>query len=75
MQTYIKLLTFMYNTIEVTRKAIAANAVYLLSIASMVLPLFFPKNVSAPPAIIPDNPADLPDCNNTITIMETAKIM
>ena len=49
----------------------AANDVYLPSNASIVLPLFFPKKVSAPPEIAPDNPADLPDCNKTITIIDT----
>lgn len=41
----------------------------------MVLPLFLPKNVSAPPAIEPDNPADFPDCINTITIIDKAIII
>lgn len=57
---------------EVTRKAMAANEVYLLSSASNVLPLFLPKKVSAPPAMEPDKPACLPDCNNTITIIDNA---
>ena len=56
--------------IDVTRKAMEANEVYLLSIASIVRPLLFPKNVSAPPAIVPDMPADLPDCSSTVTIMD-----
>ena len=53
----------------------AATAVYLVSIASIVRPLFLPKNVSAPPAIDPERPACLPYCNNTIIIIEMANIM
>ena len=60
---------------DVTRNIIAATDVYLLSKASMVLPLFFPKKVSAPPAIEPDNPAVFPDCSNTITIIDKANII
>jgi hypothetical protein len=56
----------------VIRNAIAAIEVYLLKIASIVLPLFFPKNVSAPPAMEPDRPADLPDWRSTITVREIA---
>lgn len=67
------LLIIICNTIEVTRKAIAAKAVSLLSIASIVLPLFLPKKVSAPPAIEPERPACLPDCKRTTTIMKSAK--
>lgn len=63
------------SIIEVTRNPIAANAVYLLNIALIVRPLFLPKNVSAPPAIEPLSPADLPDCNNTISIIERANII
>jgi len=63
------------NTIDVTRNMIAATDVYLLNRASIVLPLFFPKNVSAPPAIEPDNPADFPDCKRTIMIMESENII
>jgi hypothetical protein len=61
-----------YSTMDVIRKAMAANAVYLLSMASMVLPLFLPKKVSAPPAMDPDSPADFPDCSNTKTMIEIA---
>jgi len=60
----------MKSIIDVIRNAIAAKDVYLLNMASIVLPLFFPKNVSAPPAIAPDNPADLPDWSSTITIID-----
>ena len=56
--------------IDVIRNAIEANDVYLLSIASMVRPLLFPKKVSAPPAIVPEMPADFPDCNNTVMIID-----
>jgi len=59
---------------EVMRKAIAAKDVYLLKIASIVLPLFFPKNVSAPPATEPESPAVLPDWSKTITIMDNENI-
>jgi hypothetical protein len=58
------------KAIQVIKNPMAATAVYLLSSASMVLPLFLPKNVSAPPAIEPDSPACLPDCSNTITIID-----
>lgn len=54
---------------------IAAIDVYLLNKASSVLPLFFPKKVSAPPAIAPDSPADLPDWNRTITMMDSENII
>jgi len=64
-----------YRTNDVMRKDIAANDVYLLSIASMVLPLCFPKKVSAPPAMDPERPAVLPDWSRTITIIETANNM
>jgi hypothetical protein len=58
---------------DVIRNAIAANDVYLLNMASIVLPLLFPKNVSAPPAIVPDIPADFPDWRSTITIIDNEK--
>ena len=60
----------MKRMIDVTRNAMDANDVYLLSMASMVRPLLFPKNVSAPPAMVPEIPADLPDCNSTVMMME-----
>jgi len=50
-----------YSIIDVTIKPIAIYVVYFDSIASMVLPLFLPKKVSAPPAILPERPAALPD--------------
>lgn len=62
-----------YKTIDVIRKAIAANVVNLESIASIVLPLFLPKKVSAPPVILPVSPALLPDWSKTITIIANAK--
>jgi len=49
--------------------------VYLFNIASIVLPLFLPKKVSAPPAMEPDSPCDFPDCINTITIIDKAIII
>jgi hypothetical protein len=61
--------------IEVTINMIAATDVYLLKIASIVLPLFFPKNVSAPPAIEPESPADLPDCSKIIIMMDNENII
>lgn len=59
---------------DVIRNAIATNFVYFSNIASNVRPLFFPKKVSAPPAIEPDNPALFPDCNNTTAINDKQKI-
>jgi hypothetical protein len=60
---------------DVIRNATATTDVYLLSKASSVLPLFFPKNVSAPPAIDPERPADLADWRSTTTTMEIEKII
>ena len=60
---------------DVTRKITAAADVIFDKIASIVLPLFLPKNVSAPPAIEPDKPAVLPDCIKTIAISAIATIM
>lgn len=60
---------------DVTRNIIAAIEVYLLNNASRVLPLFFPKNVSAPPAMDPDKPADLPDCKRTMIMMDNENII
>jgi hypothetical protein len=57
------------------KNATAAMAVYLLSIASIVLPLLFPKKDSAPPAMEPDKPADFPDCSNTIITIPNAIII
>lgn len=37
-------------------------------------PFFLPNNCSAPPAIAPDMPALLPDCNNTVAIKPNAAI-
>jgi hypothetical protein len=54
---------------------IATADVYLLKIASIVLPLFFPKNVSAPPAIDPESPSDLADCSKIIIMMAKEKII
>ncbi len=34
-------------------------------------PFFLPSNVSAPPAMEPDNPALFPDCNNITAINPT----
>jgi len=62
------------SIIEVTKKAIDANDVYLLSIASIVRPLLLPKKVSAPPAMTPEMPDALPDCSSTITIIEIENI-
>jgi hypothetical protein len=59
--------------IDVIRKAMAAIFVYLLNIASIVLPLFLPKKDSAPPDTIPDIPCVFADCKSTIIIMDTQK--
>jgi len=61
------------KTIDTTKKAAAIIHVYLPSIASRVLPLYFPKNVSAPPAIEPESPALFPDCKSTTIISAIAK--
>ena len=55
---------------EVITNKIAAYVVHLPSIPFNVLALFFPKNVSAPPAISPEIPALLPDCKITIKISD-----
>ena len=46
---------------DVKIKIQAAIFVHVTNIASIVLALFLPKNVSAPPAISPVIPALLPD--------------
>lgn len=51
------------------KKKIATYFVILTSLLSKVLPLFFPKKVSAPPAIAPESPADLPSCKSTRAII------
>ncbi len=53
----------------------ATTEVTFDKIPSIVLPLFLPKNVSAPPAIAPDIPCVLPDCIKTITIKTKATII
>lgn len=64
----------MKSRIEVTRNAIEAKDVYLLSIESIVRPLLLPKNVSAPPAIVPDMPDVLPDWSSTVIIIDIENI-
>ena len=49
------------KTTEVATNNIATTAVALSSMPSIVLALFLPKNVSAPPPMLPDRPACLPD--------------
>lgn len=63
------------SAIDVITNTTAATVVHLLNKASIVLPLFLPKKVSAPPAIEPDNPALFPDCKRTIAINETATMI
>ena len=60
---------------EVITNTIAAYVVHLPSIPFNVLALFLPKKVSAPPAISPEIPALLPDCNITIKIRDIHAIM
>lgn len=69
------LLIISANTNAVTTNAIATTDVHLPNIASIVLDLFLPKNVSAPPAIVPDKPAVFPDCSRTTAISITEKII
>jgi len=54
----------------IAKKTAANNLVVLLKNSS--IPFFLPKKVSAPPAIDPDRPAEVPDCSNTVAIIAKA---
>lgn len=62
------------STSERMRNNVAEIVVILESIASIVLALFLPKNVSAPPEIAPERPALLPCCIRTEIINTIARI-
>ena len=50
------------------------KTVTLCSIKSIPRAFCLPNNCSAPPLIAPDNPALLPDCNNT-TVINDIEVM
>lgn len=60
------------KTSDVMIKSTATTAVALARIPSMLLALFLPKKVSAPPAIEPESPSCEPDWKRTIAINITA---
>ena len=60
------------NTSEVMINNTATTAVPLARIPSMLLALFLPKKVSAPPAIEPERPCCAPDWKRTIAISTIA---
>ena len=64
----------MKRTIEVMMKKTAIIAVHLAKMPSMLLALFLPKNVSAPPEIEPERPSCEPDWKRTTAVNNTARI-
>ncbi len=62
----------MARTTEVIMNNTAKTDVNLPSNSS--IPFFFPKKVSAPPAIEPDKPSLFPDCINTVIINPKLKM-
>lgn len=57
------------------KKAMEIYFVHFASFASIVRPLFLPKNVSAPPAIAPERPEERLSCNRTTTIIKIEEMI